>query len=383
MKIVQVTTDTRDHYRTYNEPDPYFGTAPQALLQAFAKIPELQVHVVSCVRQPLPSPEKIGPNLWYHSLPVPRWGRILTGYQGCIRAVRRKLASIRPDLVHGQGTERDCALAAVFSGFPNVITLHGNMLDVARVLHARPGSFHWFAARLETLALRRTGGVLCNSTFTEQLVHTRSRRHWRVPNPVREIFFTPPPEQSDRAKCVILNVGVVCDYKRQLDALDLARRLHQAGLPIEFRFLGTLPEGTGYAAQFRERIKLAEQEGYARFCGFKEAEPLRNEYDEAAALLHIPTTESFGLVVAEALARNLKLFATRTGGLPVIAAGVRDAELFEDGDWDGIYAAVTRWFRAGWPRSQTAADLVRSRYHPDVIARRHLEIYREVLSKDS
>jgi glycosyltransferase involved in cell wall biosynthesis len=383
MKIVQITTDTRDHYRTYGEPTPYFGAAPQALLQGFASIPDLQVHVVSCVRRPLPSPEKIGPNLWYHSLPVPRVGWLWTGYQGCIRAVRRKLASLQPDLVHGQGTERDCALDAVFSGFPNVLTLHGNMADVARVLRAPLGSFHWLAARLETLALHRTGGVLCNSAFTEQLARSRSRRQWRVANPVRQTFFAPATEEPDRSRCVILNAGVICEYKRQLDALDIARRLHHEGVPIQMRFLGPLPHGSPYADTFRERIQIAEQAGYATYLGFKDPEALRNEYDRAAALLHIPTTESFGLVVAEALARNVKLFATRTGGVPDIAEGVQDAELFNDGDWDGLFAAVVRWFRAGWPRSQHGAHLMRSRYHPEIIARRHLEIYREVLSSDS
>jgi hypothetical protein len=51
---------------------------------------------------------------------------------GCIRATRRRLRTLQPDLVHGQGTERDCALSAIFSGFPNVVTIHGNMAELAR-----------------------------------------------------------------------------------------------------------------------------------------------------------------------------------------------------------------------------------------------------------
>ena len=76
-----------------------------------------------------------------------------TGYQGCIRAVRKKLQEIRPDIVHGQGTERDCAISAVFSGFPNVITIHGNMRLIAQI-EPRPAVFvYWLAARLETFTL--------------------------------------------------------------------------------------------------------------------------------------------------------------------------------------------------------------------------------------
>ena len=48
----------------------------------------------------------------------PKIGWLRTLYQGCVRATRRKLREIQPDIVHGQGTERDCAIGAVLSGFP-------------------------------------------------------------------------------------------------------------------------------------------------------------------------------------------------------------------------------------------------------------------------
>ena len=97
-------------------------------------MPEVEVHVVSCLQQPVHSPEKLADNIFFHCLHVPKIGWLRTGYQGCIRAVRNKLKEIRPDIVHGQGTERDCAISAVFSGFPNVITIHGNMAELARLI---------------------------------------------------------------------------------------------------------------------------------------------------------------------------------------------------------------------------------------------------------
>ena len=63
---------------------------------------------------------------------VPKIGWMRTLFQGCVRATRKKIREIQPDIVHGQGTEADCAMSAVFSGFPNVLTLHGNMRAVAR-----------------------------------------------------------------------------------------------------------------------------------------------------------------------------------------------------------------------------------------------------------
>src|SRR5882757_7760563 len=143
MRVAILTTDNREHYKDYGCATPYFGTAPEALLQGLSKLPDLEVHVVSCVREQVRSPKKLAENIWCHSLVVPKMGWMRTLYQGCIRVTRRKLQEIQPDIVHGQGTEKDCAISAIFSGFPNVLTIHGNMNAIAQLHQSRMGSFQW------------------------------------------------------------------------------------------------------------------------------------------------------------------------------------------------------------------------------------------------
>jgi glycosyltransferase involved in cell wall biosynthesis len=383
MRIVQLTTDAREHYGDYGNPNPCFGAAPEALLQGFAALPGVEIHVVACTRRKMCSPSKLAENVWYHSLLVPKLGWMRTFYLGCVRAVRTKLKAIQPDIVHGQGTERDCGVCAVLSGFPNVLTLHGNMAEIAKVLRARPGSYYWFAAAFENFVLRRTRGVFCNSNHTEASVKPRTRCVWRVPNAVRSEIFVRPPSRVEPSPGVILVVGVISVYKRQLEILELAGELHRRGLRVAFRFVGQASKTDAYARGFLTRIQRAEQEGYASYAGFKSLDALIEEYDRAAALVHAPSAESFGLVVAEALGRNLKLFGMRVGGVPDIALGVDGAELFPDGDWEGLKASIARWIHAGCPRPQIAGRVMRQRYHPGVIARRHVEIYREVFSTRS
>ena len=79
-------------------------------------LPEVEVHVVSCVQQQVNAPEKIAGNIWFHSLHVPKIGWLRSGYQECIRATRKKLRQIQPDIVHGQGPERECAISGGCSG---------------------------------------------------------------------------------------------------------------------------------------------------------------------------------------------------------------------------------------------------------------------------
>src|SRR5882724_2245321 len=132
MRIAMLATDAREMLRSYHLREPIFGTAPEALMKGFATSSDIQVHVISCTQQPMDSPEKLADNIWFHSLHVPKIGWLRTAYQGCIRAIRKKLREVSPDLVHSHGTERDCGLSAIFSGLPNVLTVHGNMRLIAK-----------------------------------------------------------------------------------------------------------------------------------------------------------------------------------------------------------------------------------------------------------
>ena len=379
IRAAILATDNREHHRKYEITSPYFGTAVEALLQGLAEIPDLEVHVVSCSQQAMNSPEKLAANTWFHLLHVPKIGWLRTGYQGCVRAVRRKLHELKPNIVHGQGTERECAISAAFSGLPNVVTLHGLMTGVANSMHAGIGSYLWCAAVLERFALPRTLGVFCNSIYTESAVKARARQTWLVPNALRREFFeTPPPNKATNSKPILLNIGAISPYKRQLELLELARGLHRDGNTFEARFIGAADRKSKYGAAFLDQIAVAEEDRFARHLQPRSLPELIANIDAALALVHIPTEEAFGLVVAEALSRNLKFFGTAVGGVSDIARGVECAELFPFDGLEALRTAIASWLNSGCPKPQSAAKEMNSRYHPEVIAKRHLEIYREI-----
>jgi glycosyltransferase involved in cell wall biosynthesis len=382
MRIALLTTDNRDHQRCYGETVPRFGPAIEAILSGLSERPELEVHVISCTQKPMRAPAKLSENTWFYLLHVPKIGWLRTGYQGCVRAVHRKLRELQPDIVHGQGTERECAISAVLSGFPNVVTVHGNMGQVAKSLRAPIGSFLWLTARLETFALRRAGGVFCNSAYTEQLVRKNNARTWRVPNALRPAFFDTPLRPRVRSeKPILLNVGGIIPYKRQLELLEMAEQLNREGDRFEIIFVSPPPGRSAYARAFQERLAGLGSRGFARVVTPGNLDELMELYDRASALIHVSTEESFGLVVAEAMSRNLKFFGVRAGGVPDIAEGVEGAELFALEDEKSLISAISRWLESSAPLPKTAAQEMRTRYHPDVIAAQHVGIYREVISQ--
>ncbi|HEX4351004.1 MAG TPA: glycosyltransferase family 4 protein, partial [Verrucomicrobiae bacterium] len=300
MRVCLVTTDNRQHFRDFANPQPYFGTAPAALLQGLAAIPEVETHIVCCLQRPVNSPPKLAPNIYYHSLLVPQIGWMRTGFAGCIRAVRKKLREIRPDFVHGQGTERDCAMDAVFSGFPNVLTLHGNMRLIAKVNDSPPFSFMWLSARLERLVLPRTDGVICITNYTRDAVKGLARRTWLLPNAVDKSFFEVQAAPDASQPPIGLCVGTISLRKNQnafIRALDPLARDRK----FKINFASEPATGT-YGEEF---LQLVRERPWCEHIGYLNREQLKARLAEASFVV-LPTIEdNCPMVVLEGMAAGV------------------------------------------------------------------------------
>ena len=380
MKIGFLVPDNRDELRRYADPAPYFGPAPTALLEGLAEMSECEVHIVCCLQKPLPGPPKLAENIYYHSVVVPKWGWMRGAYIGCVRAVRRKLREIRPDLVHGQGTERYCALAAVFSGFPNVLTIHGNMRRLAKISRARPFSFPWLAARLERLAVPRSGGVICLSRHTQEQVAGLAARTWIVPNAVEGWFFEtdakplPAPPLPKQIVCVA-NILPLKNQVQLIRALDpLAGRER-----FELVFFGSAARGNSYVEEF---FGLLADRPWCRFAGFANRAGLRSAYGRAT-LLVLPTLEdNCPMAVLEAMAAGVPVAASRVGGIPDLISDGADGLLFDPNQMESIRVVVEKLIGSEEERIKMAMSAKRKaldRFHPRKVAAEHLEIYRQVL----
>ena len=375
MKIALLITDNREHYREYQKEMPVFGTAPEALLQGFAKLPGIEVHVVSCAKRLMKSPAKLAENIFFHSLLVPKIGWLRTGYQGCIRAVRRKLREIRPDIVHGQGSERDQNISAVFSGFPNVLTIHGNMRLVARVNRARPFTYQWLAARLEHFTIPRSDGIVCITNYTREAVASLARKTWVVPNAVDSSFFEIKRVPSPSVQ--ILCVATVERRKNQNALIRAADALRPQG-SFELVFLGLVNRGRPYASEF---LELVEARPWCRHAGFADRNALR-QYMASASGLVLPSLEdNCPMVVLEAMAAGVPVAAARVGGVPDLVRHGETGLLFDPLSEEAMAAAMKQLLEdRELSMAARAQGEARQRFHPEIIAARHLEIYREVLS---
>lgn len=378
MKIAILATDDREFRRDYDAPRPYFGTAVQALFQGLPSVGDVEFHVISCLKRPVAHTPQLAPNVFYHPRIVPSMGWAKSLYLGCSRAVQLKLRDIQPDLVHGQGTERDCAISAVRSGFPNIITLHGYMRATSKAIGAPLLSFHTLQTKLEAWTIPRAGGIICLTNYARSRVEGRTPRTWILPNAVNESYFA--AQRISETSRDILCIGTISRLKNQV---SLIRALEPLAAAHKFRlvFLGQGIPGDTYFDEFKMLVK---ERPWCAFEGHKSVEEVKNYLGAGWFLITASREENCPMVILEAMAVGLPVAASRVGGIPDLVEDRVTGVMFDPEDGTSIRAAVSSIMTS----QKLAEDFGKAgrkraveRHHPNSIASRHAETYREFLEK--
>ena len=376
MKVAFLTTDNREQLADYTNPRPHFGTAPAALLDGFAAFPsEVEVHVISCTRQAMTSPEKLAETVWFHQPVVPRFGWGRTAFAGCGLAVRKVIQKIQPDLIHAQGTERDCGVSMMMAPrMPKLLTIHGHMARIAEILDAKPFSYYWLVKVLESLAVRRANGVVAITNYTRERLKDKARQTWVVPNAVDASFFdVNAPGQGNIALCV----ASLSAWKRQLELIEALDPLPETVRP-QLVLLGI-------GADSEYGTKVVEAVAKRPWCshpGPVSRDGLK-DWLKKAGLLILPSTEdNCPMVVLEAMAAGVPVAASRIGGIPDLIDDGRTGYLLDPLDHESMRQAVLRWSENSEKTAAMTASAkqeAHTRFHPKVVAARHLAVYRETL----
>jgi glycosyltransferase involved in cell wall biosynthesis len=100
-------------------------------------------------------------------------------------------------------------------------------------------------------------------------------------------------------------------------------------------------------------------------------------------MLALPSIEdNCPMVVLEAMAASVPIVAARVGGVPELITDGRNGVLFDPNDPKDMAAAVEGLLRSpdqAAALAQNGRSSATEKYHPINIARKHLEIYQEVL----
>ncbi len=141
----------------------------------------------------------------------------------------------------------------------------------------------------------------------------------------------------------VLYLGLLCRDKGVLDLVEIARGLREAGESCEFVMVGAWESGA-FRASFESAMREAGVEGMFYFSGVKKGADKWQAYADAD-LFVFPSrhpTETFGLVLIEAMAFGLPVVANRWRGVPHVVGDGEGAILCEPGNVQEYVSAIRR-----------------------------------------
>ena len=353
----------------------------ETLLREFEGMAGLKVEVVALVDGLGAERREERGSVRYHYLPcVPR-GKTVTLYAREVARLRRVVAELGPDIVHGQPTA-EYLLAATGAGLPHVITIHGLVLREAKGLARLHPNYvaNYIREQLQRRAARRAAHVISISEYvTEYLAGWTTGRIWPISNPIDPEFFALPAVRREGLRMIC--VGVVSQRKNQALLVEACGRLKAAGVKFECRIIGLPLEGM--EARLNGEIARLGLGAEVRVTGKVSREELFGHYGWANVVVLPSREETAPLSLSQGMAGGRVVVGAAAAGIPALLEGGRLGTLFA-GEDAGALAECLRGFVAGpegwWERAEAGARRAAERFAPASVARRTVETYREIVA---
>jgi len=241
-----------------------------------------------------------------------RPGRAMDLYAFERRGLRDAIEAVRPDVIHAHWTY-EFAWAALGTGIPHVVTCHDSPVVVARFERDfRHGAYRWLRAGIAWHVLRRARRVTTVSPYMVDQVQSLCRVPIAViPNPIADSgLLAAPASQPTRTRVMMVfnGWGPRKNVAAGLRAFALLRRRLPAA---ELHLYGQDTQEGGIAARW---WRDQGESGGVVFHGVVSHGDVLAAMAASDLMLHPAVEESFGAVLAEAMAAGLPVVAGRRSG---------------------------------------------------------------------
>ena len=289
----------------------------------------------------------------------------------------------RPDIVHAH-IAGHYSRAAILSGFPSVLTLHG-----IRFLEANLRS-GWVdrvyrrhvVRREERRDIEAVSNIVSINPFIEETFGERVRaKSTRIENPVAATFFgIADPDDS----LTLLYAGRITPRKDLLTLLGGFAMLHDRYPEAELRIAGAPdnPDPLRYADSVQKFVADRGLTDSVTFLGNLAEDALLREYQRAPFFVLSAVLETAPMSIGEAMAAGRVVVTTDAGGCRHMVEHGVSGMVVPIGDAEAFGEALLKC--AGNPElrramGERARAAARERFSADIIAQRTVRLYKEML----
>ncbi len=277
------------------------------------------------------------------------------------------------------------------------ILIPAHLMRKRTILHMRGGHFHFFYRSLDESfrkrvrdALGRASAVIVQSpSLMRQFDGIVPREKLRVlPNP-----YHPDFERMEfrRDRVRVLFVGLFSVAKGYHDLVEVAREILDAGVDVEFVFLGTPIRGernifydqvTGRPIPWKPFVRLRDER--VRYVESAYGRDKLRLYEECSIFVLPSYSEGFSMAVLEGMVSACAVITTRVGAMVDIIEHGRTGVLIAPGDRKSLREWLLRLIEDRALREEMgrrAREYALSHFNPDRVRRQLEDIFLEALSQ--
>jgi glycosyltransferase involved in cell wall biosynthesis len=307
------------------------------------------------------------------------FARNFQGYQGHLN---RKLAQIKPSVLHAQGAA-DHAYVALRSGYPTVVTVHGVQGEESKHQISIKHRFRkWlYSLLIERYNLRHTRHLIAIGRYVADyfagLLKPTTQIYF-VPNAIDESFFNLPDISTGQT---ILFAGRVIQRKRPLELVQAFAKIAHQAPSAQLRIAGEYRSEAAYGDEVHRFIQQAGLSDRVHLLGPLPEEAVLNEF-AACDLLALPSAqETTPMVIAQAMAAGKPIVATPVGGVAEMVNHGQTGLLVKVGDVDGLAEALSQLLNDPALRrfmGQVGRQFAVENYRAESVARQTYGVYRQM-----
>jgi glycosyltransferase involved in cell wall biosynthesis len=216
------------------------------------------------------------------------------------------------------------------------------------------------AADAERRALRAATRVITTSGWTRAELISRDLADLRNVVVARPGTDQAAPTTASPSGGRVLCVGVVAPHKGQDLLIDALARLTDVD-NWTCTLVGSIDAAPSFVSELAQTIRASKLPGRMTFTGPLAGSQLDAAYGWADLVVVPSRTESFGMVVAEALARGIPVLAARVGGIPEAMHGSAAGILVPPEDAWALEVVLRQWWASRERRRELRAAAMQAR----------------------